>query len=319
MMETRTRILTLAGVVVVLAAAYAAGLLLSRPPAVPVVVHPFDAGSVKSVVAGSVHLRKNAGGAWQVRISGGWYPADSGKVKAMLSTVSGLTASRVASRSKRDWKTFQVDPQEATPLVLSSGTGTLVRLAVGESSSSGGVYVRAGTRMEVYEVSGKLSDFVSGGPTYWSYLRIFPASLSIDSLESISITAHHFSVGGQSVNQSYLLVSSVVGGKSGWVVRGKPGLKLDPQKVLSLEGEIVDMVGDRFVTGTDRAAVGLKKPTAVVTLADQQGKTWSLLVGEHHGSQFYVAVKGQPYIYLVNQWTLHRAIPPLNSLSAHGS
>lgn len=314
-MNSRRRFVLLGAVATVLAALYAIGLLVNRQPAPPVVVPAFRTSLADRIVAGSAELRKQAGG-WQLAIGSGWYPANASRVDRLLNTLSGLTAERVAARSRAYWPTFRVDRPSASVLAVSAGERRLVDLYVGETSSGGGVFVRDGNGPEVYEVSGRLAGYVSGSSGYWSYLKILPKSLHIDSLQTIAVSAHNFSVGGESVNTSYLLATSVVNGKSAWVVSGDGRVELDQQKVLDLEGEIVDMVGDSFATGKDPRAIGFGHPTATITVSDQQGGKWTLLIGDRYGAQFYLKRRDKPYVYLVNEWTLHRAIPSLSSLTA---
>ena len=316
-MSAERRIAILAGVFGALAVLYVVGLLVGRVPPPPVVVRDFTASAAQRIVVGSTHLRKQAG-SWQVSIGGSWFPADTRKVEAMLRTLSGMTAGRVASKSRSDWATFQVDAASAAPLRVESGSGTLVDLYVGKTSSDGGVYIRSSVRPEVYDVFANVEGYVSAGPSYWSYLQILPKQVNVDSLQTISVSAHGFTVGGTSVTTSYLLESSVVGGKSAWVVHGRPKVTLDQKKVLALEAEIIRMEGDRFVVGKDATATGLDNPQGVIRVTDQQGASWTISVGKRYGAQFYVKRSGLPYTYLVNEWSLHRALPPLARLVAGG-
>lgn len=314
-MAAMRRTALLSGIAIVLAALYGIGLLVNRQPGPPVVVQAFRTSLPNRIVAGSAELRKQAGG-WELAIGSGWYPADPTRVDRLLNTLSGLTADRVASRSRTDWPTFRVDRSSGSPLTVFEGRHRLVDLYVGETGAGGGVFVRSGNRPDVYEVSGRLADYVTGASSYWGYLRILPKSLHIDSLETVAVSAHDFSVGGGSVNADYLLVSSVVNGKNAWVVSGDGSATLDQQKVLELEGEIVDMVGDSFVVGKGPGVTGLDNPTAQITVSDQEGGKWTLLIGKRYGAQFYVKRTDKPYVYLVNEWTLHRALPALSSLRA---
>lgn len=306
----------LGGVLVLLAAAYGLGLFARRSPPEPVVVSPFAASVVDHITAGSTELRKGSGGGWEVSIDGSWYPADSARVERFMSILSGLRAGRIASDSASSWKTFQVAPGEASPLTAEAGGKRLVDLSVGESSPAGGVYLRRGASPIVYEVFAGIDSYVSADSSYWSDLKILPGSVSVDTLQTIRVVAHDFSVGGVTVNAGYTLESSVVGGKSAWVVRGRQDKNLDQQKVLSLEAEIIQMVGDRFVTGETSTETGLAQPTASISVTDERGMQWSIEVGRRHGAQFYVKRGDRPYVYLVNEWTLHRALPALDDLLA---
>lgn len=315
-MSAERRVVVLSGVFIALAALYVGGLLLDRSPAPPVVVRDFKASAATDVLVGSTELRKE-NGSWQVSIGGSWFPADSVKIDGMLRSLAGMTAGRVAAESQSNWSAFGVDPSSAVPLRVKSGRGTLADLLVGKSSADGGVYVRSVTGPDVYDVFANIGTYVSADPSYWSDLQILPKSLNVDSLQTISISAHGFTVGGDRVDGSYLLESSVVRGKNAWVVHGQPDLKLDPGKVLSLEAEIIRMMGDRFVVGRDPKATGTTRPQAVIRISDQQGSSWTISVGNRLGAQFYVKRSGLPYTYLVNEWTLHRSIPRLSSLVAH--
>lgn len=318
-MSTRRRIAILSAVAIVLAVLYAIGLLLNRQPALPVVVPAFRTSLADRIVAGSIELRKRAGG-WVLAIGGEWYPADPVRVDRLLTTLSGLRANRVASRSRADWSTFHVGRSNASRLSVSGGNRRLAELYLGETGSGGGVFVRSAGRPDVYEVRGGLADYVSEDPGYWSYLKILPKSLHVDSLQTIAVSARNFTVGGDSVNESYLLVSSVIDGKSAWVVSGNGNERLDQQKVLDLEGEIVNMVGDSFAAGKSAQDTGLDHPTATITVSDEQGGRWTLLIGKRHGAQFYLKREDEPYVYLVNEWTLHRALPALRSMqTSNGS
>jgi len=306
----------LGGVLVVLSLTYVAGLLSHRTPAAPVVVPSFKTSAADHITAGSSELRKRDAGGWQISIGGSWYPADSRKVEHLLSILSGLTAGREASGSEESWKTFRVDRANANPLTVEAGGSTIVDLLVGESSSAGGVYVRVGAAPSVYEVFANIDSYVSADSSFWSDLKILPRSLTVDSLQTIGVTAHGFSVGGTTVDADYMLESSVVGGKNAWVMSGNSGRMLDQKKVLSLEAEIVQMVGERFVPHPTSAETGLGEPTAVISISDEQGSSWSIEVGRRFGSEFYVRRSDRPYVYLVNEWTLHRAIPSLGDLTS---
>lgn len=314
-MSSERGIAILAGVFGVLAVLYAVGLVAGRVPPPPVVVRTFKVSDAQRVTAGSTRLRRN-GETWQVEIGGTWFPADSRRVEAMLRTLSGLTAGRVASSSPSTWATFQVDAASAAPLSVESGGTKLVNLYIGKASVDGGAYVRAAGRPDVYDVFADVGGYVSAGTSYWSYLQLLPKQVTVDALQTIQISARGFTVGGTEVTTSYLLESSVVGGKNAWVVHGRPAAKVDQQKVLSLEAEIIRMQGDRFVVGKDPAETGLDHPQAVIRITDQQGASWTISVGRRYGAQFYVRRSGLHYTYLVNEWTLHRAVPALASLLA---
>lgn len=314
MTSTSRKLTTLSLVLGVLAAVYIIGLLVNRPQAEPVVIPSFKAGSVTKIEAGKISLRNSGAGNWQLQIDGSWYPADSSKVSSMLSTLSGLRASRIATSRQSEWASFSVNAASASKLVLLNGSGPLDTLYVGETGSDGGTYVRTGRGAAVYEVFTNLSDYVASNAPYWSYLKILPKSLAVDSLQTISISAHGFSVGGTSVDQSYLLSSSVVNGKSAWVAGG--GRSLDQKKVLSLEGELLQLSGDSFAGAVTPEEAGITHPLAVIEVSDQQGGSWKVIVGKRYGAQFYAKRADEPYIYLVNQWSLHRSLPKLSDLEA---
>ncbi len=315
MSSSSRRLTTLSAVLGVLAALYVVGLLLNRPQTKPVVIPSFKAASVTKIEAGKINLRASSGGNWQLEIDGSWYPADSGKVASMLSSLSGLRASRVATSKQSDWASFSVDASSASKLVLSNAGGVVDTLYVGETGSDGGTYVRASRGPAVYEVFTNLADYVASDAAYWSYLKILPKSVSVDSLQTISISAHGFSVGGTTVDQSYLLSSSVVNGKSAWVAGGG-STQLDQKKVLSLEGELLQLTGDSFAGAVTPEEAGMSNPLAVIEISDQQGGSWKVIVGKRYGAQFYVKRADEPYIYLVNQWSLHRSLPRLSDLEA---
>ena len=74
---------------------------------------------------------------------------------------------------------------------------------------------------------------------------------------------------------------------------------------------LLDAVRETNVTAQE---AGISSPSAVIAVTDQQGGSWKVIVGKRYGAQFFVKRADEPYIYLVNQWSLHRALPKLSEL-----
>ncbi len=266
---------------------------------------------------GSVELALGQEGEWWITIEGESFPADRSRVEAFLEAVREERSLRVASRDRGTWGSFSLEPGQATHLLVRDHGRTLVNLYVGEGVQNGD-YVRREGFPEVYETVASLASYLLQAPSFWCSLRIAPEGLSLSNLQTIGVQARDFAVGGRSVTADYLLVSTVKDGKNVWGVQGQPSLRLDPRSLLEVEGELLGLTGDEFVPNPEPTATGLAHPVARILATNVRGGRWVIDVGKRDGSRFYVKREDQPYVYLVNQYTLGRLIRSLSELSAKG-
>ncbi|HUZ17882.1 MAG TPA: DUF4340 domain-containing protein [Spirochaetia bacterium] len=315
----RLRIPLQPALLALLAALYIVGLLINRSPTSPPLLSRFSTAATRSItlsVSGRSVVLSKAGSTWSLMLSGKLYPASSQRVASLLASLARLRVSRVASTHRGDWPQFSLDAQHAASLVVDESGGRRIQLFVGSEDSGGGMYARLPGESRVLQVSPSIAAQVVAPPNYWSDLRILPAGLTTASLVAISVQASRFVVGGTSISEHYLLDAGVQGGQTQWVAGGRSVPALDQQKVLAMESELIGLSGDEFASGESEAEAGFARPTATIVLSDESGQSMTLFVGNRSGSRFYVKRADRPYVYLVNEYSLQRAIPTLESLMA---
>lgn len=314
------KLLVSSAVLLVLVLLYLLGFLVGRPSAPARLFPHFTPEGVASIslTKGSAKLELRKGGeGWEVIIDGTPYPANQARAQGILGALRELSVVRLASRSEADWTSFGLDRSSAMRVVARGSHESLADVLTGiTDASGGGLYVRLPGSANVEEVTPQLASYLVLDTSFWSDLKILPASFTVESLQSISVTAHGFSVGGTIVNDRYLLEAGVAGGASRWKLHGELQVNLDQQKVLDMEAELLTMVGEQFAPSVSDSAAGFAAPVARIVLSNQQGDSVTLLVGKRDGSRFYVKRSGSPYVYLVNQYSLQRALPSRSSLEA---
>ncbi len=316
-MKGSPRIPILSGLLAVLVALYLVGVLLLAPPPtrLPEVARFARSGvdGIEIVRGGTrIELSRDETGRWWQRLGGKRFPADGRRIDRFLLDLRDLTSYRVASTNRADWRRFSVDAPQATRLTLRRGSRS-IELFVGKADDSGiGVYARPQGDDRVFLTDASLASSTELPPSAWSYLKILPGSLGAEAIQEIGIRAASFRMGGEAVAADYLLVSTIRGGAPRWVVHGGSPRPIDPERLLSLESELLSLSGDEFVPGP--SATGLSSPVAEVLVVDDRGRQWTLDVGARAGQSFYVARSDLPYVYLVNGWTLARIVLPLKAL-----
>lgn len=282
---------------------------------------------------------------WWVTIGGERYPADGSHVRGLLGALQRAEAVRVASRDPKTWGNFLLEAGQAMHLRVDAGRSASAGKAgsegaegsrasaagreaaaaidafVGGTTPTGsGDYLRLSGNPTVFVTSAPISAYLTRAASWWSDLRILPRGLSPDSLQEIGIRARDFRVGSQRVTDDYLLVSTLSGGGAHWSVEGRSGYRIDPKRLLELEGELLGLTGERFAPGADQKVTGLDAPVAEVLVVDVQGRRWLIKVGRRDGSSFFVQRQDRPYVYLVNQYALRsliRGLPELTGEPPH--
>lgn len=314
------KLLASLAVLFLLVVLYVAGFFVGRPAGQALFFPHFTPARADSILlaqgSAKTELRRS-GKRWEVIIDGSPYPADQSRIAGILSALRGLSVLRVASRSKADWNAFALEQSTAVRVVVHGGNETLADVLAGVTDASGGgLYVRRPGGTSVEEVTPQLAGYAVVDASFWSDLKVVPPSFTVSTMQSISVDAQGFSVGQTTLNEHYLLEASVTGGATEWKLHGEPQVALNQQKVLDLEAELLTMTGDQFAGSVSDSAAGINTPLARVTISNEQGGSVTLLVGKRSGSRFYVKRSDAPYIYLVNQYSLRRAMPTPASLQA---
>ena len=320
-MRYRAKLFSLVAVLCALVLVYLAGRLGSPANRAELLFPGFQPSRSSAVSiagpAGEVVLSLGPDRRWWIAIEGRRFPADRSKIAAFLEAVHSERSLRIASRDPATWGGFSLERGQAIHVVVRGRGRTLVDLYVGKGAQ-GGDYVRREGSPATYETVASLSSYLYQAPSSWCDLKIGPPGLSLESLQTIGVRARKFEVGGKSVTADYLLVSTVRGGKTVWTVHGDASYPLDSKRLLDVEAELLGLTGDQFVSHPDPKATGLENPVARVLVTDVEGGRWVIDVGNRDGSRFYVKREDQPYVYLVNQWTLARLIRSLPELSGKG-
>ena len=317
-MRYRAKLFSLVGVLCALVLVYLAGRFGSTANRTELLFPDFQPSRASAVSiegpAAAVGLSLGPDRRWWISIEGQRFPADRSKIDAFLQAVRLQRSLRTASRDPATWGSFSLERGQAIHVMVRGRGRTLVDLYVGKGVQ-GGDYVRREGSPATYETVTSLSSYLYQAASYWCSLKIAPPGLSLDSLQTIGVRARRFEVGGRSVTADYLLVSTVQGGKTAWTVQGDASYPLDPKRVLEVEAELLGLTGDQFVSHPDPKATGFENPVARVLVSNVEGGRWVIDVGNRDGTRFYVRREDQPYVYLVNQWTLGRLIRSLPELS----
>ncbi len=320
-MRYRRKLLALSAVLGALVLVYILGRIVNPVGRTELLFPGFDPSRSSSLsIAGpgeAVRLSLGEGGRWWIAIEGQRFPADRGRIASFLQAIRSERSLRIASRDPATWGSFSLDPSHAIRVVVRDQGSTLVDLYVGKGVQ-GGDFVRREGSHATYETVSSISSYLLQAPSFWCDLRIAPSGLSLDSLQTIGVRARRFEVGGRSITADYLLVATVKDGGTGWSVQGDASYSLDSKRLLEVEAELIGLTGDQFVPHPEEKATGLEHPIAQVLVSDVEGGRWVIDVGNRDGSRFYVKREDQPYVYLVNQWTLGRLIRSLPELSERG-
>ena len=320
-MREATRIPVLAGVLVGLLAALVAGLLGSSARQRPARILPgFDPAGVQSIevpggARGIIALRWRKSEGWRLDIGGRSYPADRREIEGLLAAARTLDAIRLAASDPKLWERFGVDEAHGKHIRLRRQGATPLTLVVGNQNETGlGCFVRVEGTPGVYEAAPNLSLYIDEEEPFWSALRLLPDGLKPGDIVEIGVEAHNLRAGDAAVDASYLLVQTVRDGAPAWIVQGRPEDRLDSAQVLSLASEIASLTADQFAAEERPELTGLDRPSATVEVATGAGARWVLRIGALVDGRLYAARADLPYVYLVNRWTVARAVPSLATL-----
>ncbi|XOV94551.1 MAG: DUF4340 domain-containing protein [Bacteroidota bacterium] len=125
---------------------------------------------------------------WQVQLADGKFkPAKAANVNSLLSTLSSIVPSRIASRSSDQWSDFQVDSAGMEVIVFEGGSKSL-DIIVGrfgmEGQRSFYTYVRLADEQDTYVVNDFMSMSISKDPNAYRNNEILRSKK--DSITSIS-------------------------------------------------------------------------------------------------------------------------------------
>jgi hypothetical protein len=323
----RTRVLILGAAIFVLAVSWVLGLVFSpasvgrRASATPVLASSFQRELVGRITihsaGGELQLRRR-GESWYVLIGGREFPADAGRVDALLGFLTGLKRARTITASPDAWQDFQVQQAAPRRLLLSDAAGTtLAELIVGkEAEGGGGEYLRLSGENEVVLGDRSVEYYLSTEDSFWSYLRLLPEAVKGQSIMRISVKGQLSPAAQGSAALDYTLLLDRQKGNV-WTAPGQGALALDSAAVDRLASGLADMAGSAFAPGVSASQAGLSSPAAQLLISTLDGKDYRFLVGSTAAEgQHYVGLAGGDYVYRVADWRLSAVLRPLAELAA---
>jgi hypothetical protein len=325
MLAFRKKLLTLSGVIAVLAVAYVLGLIFSpasvrrREVETPLVPH-FETAGVAQVrlttADGSISLKKQ-GQQWLVPIGTEEYPASESRIEALLEFIRTIRRSRLITSNPEAWADFGVEQSASNRIELLDATdNVLLEIIVGkEDEARGGSYVRLGSSDEVVLVNRLFDYYLNTAGQFWSYLRMFPKDLEGTDLNRISVQSPAGFPGADSPALNYTLLLGEERQRNWKVLGAASGSEVDNDKVDRLAGTLASLEGANFAGGVDAAAAGLSTPVAEILASTADGQDLRLLVGSPAGEErYYATVEGSSYIYEVALFRLQSLFRPLSDL-----
>lgn len=346
-MTSRTRLIVLSSVFVVLLATYLVGALgMSRAGRSPVAGEPVLGedivsesalvrirGEGQSEESTTTELRREQESSWLVDIGGDLYPADPDHVGGLLDALTGLRKVRVAASGEEYFADFKVDEDAARLIALEGEDGQeLSRLFVGKAVTGGGqMYLRRAGEDDVYIVDRDIGFYFGQQKPYWSDLVPFPQDLSPQAITRLSVEADLQVDSEMRVVDTFTVFREPGDGGSPWRIdsgAGDAAQELAQQDVDTWASRIPEYEPSAFVTEAP-AETGLGNPAARLVIEDEAGRRFEVRIGDSAGdARFYtrvsgpgvdVADDGRPFLYTVSSWQVRRILRNRDAIVAGGA
>jgi len=338
-MNFKTKVITLSSVLAALVLLYVGALIFSpasvaaRRASKPV-VPGLDAQSVARIelfagndTANPTVLHKDSGGTWQVEVNGTAYPARGGRITGFLDIIKGLQHDREVTSNADLFKQFNLTDTGANHLVLKDAAGKdVANVLVGKQAEQGGVYVRRAGQNQVYLSQGNLPFYFQQNSAYWEDLKLFPDSVTSDSVQRIAYSGSvDLGQGDGKIQVDYTVYRDQdENGNEIWVLASDLTHKLDQDLVTGVAASLGRIEAQQYASA-DAGSTGLDNPQLTMTIMTSEGKRYRLLVGNHadQKDRFYVKVTGEgvqtdsngtPYTYLISNYWLGRVIKTVSKL-----
>ncbi len=250
---------------------------------------------------------------WQVRIEGGFYPADSRRVEGFLEVLGELRRLRVAGDDQQYHEEFDVSEDSARVVELRDDTGSPIeRLLVGKVAAGGGrLYLRTGDADEVLVVQDDVGAYLRREIPYWSDLKPLPGDLEPQAIIRMSIDGDLRVDSETRIADRFTVFRDVVDGERAWAMdtaTGNVGERLDTERVDAYAARLSRVEASAFVVDPPEQA-GFDRPAVSIELETESGREYTVEVGDRAGeSRFYMRVtgtgvettdNGEPYLYTV--------------------
>jgi hypothetical protein len=340
-MTSRTKLITLSTVFVVLLVTYIVGsVVTSRAGRSPVAGDPVVS---EDVISDTHTIRLSAGGtepqssvlhrsgdAWEVEINEGLYPADANRVEGFLDALRSLGKVRIAADDAEYHEDFDVAGDAArVATLLGQGEEELARLVFGKAVSGGGrIYARRADADRVFVVDRDVGFYFGQNAPYWSDLAPLPADLTPQAVVRITVDADLQIDEERRVTDRFTVLREA-GQQGGGTWRidaggGNQAEELDQQAADDYAANLTELEAAGFVT-EEEVDTGLETPAATVTFEDASGRQYVVEVGNAAGeSRFYMRVTGdnvdtaedgRPFLYTVSAYQVGRILKGRDALT----
>ncbi|MDR0524697.1 MAG: DUF4340 domain-containing protein [Spirochaetaceae bacterium] len=232
---------------------------------------------------------------WFVSRNDTEYPAKQDRIKDFLKILTGKGRYPVRGTAAASLERFGLAEKTASRAVIrGGGSAALLDLLVGDSDSAGReVYLRKNGENEVRSGEDKLSSYIDSPTPAWLDLRLFPESLSAESVQRVTV----YSLEGPGGPPQVLTREGAT-----WTITGIQNP--DPQRVESYIRSILEAVGEDFL---DENVPDLPPEPAGIALELGNGQTRRISVGPLLESNRRMAeVAGSSFKYLLAEWTVNR-------------
>lgn len=251
--------------------------------------------------ADSVRLTKSDG-SWVVASAGG-YPADTAAVRTIFEKLSLFDRRYRHSTNPSQQKTFEVDDESGTEVLIRGPQGDLAHFRMGKNGPDfRSQYIRPVGSDEVYQIPDYLKS-VFDVSRIWRDRTI----MSFDREKVARLVFH------PADSETYSVEKRADGS---YVFSGPDSLPAKPAPIESAVRSLAALRADAFPDATPIAAtVGLEPPRQEVEIYLADGGYQAFKVGnEASPGRVYVAADGRDTIYLLTQGRISALIPKLDSV-----
>jgi hypothetical protein len=267
------------------------------------------AGAQETVRLTAAFTDAKAGRNWSVIIEGEAFPASRSKAERFFELVESAAVSPALTESRENWARFGLG-DEAAKRISFSGSGGKTEILLGkEDEAGGGQYIRFAGTDAVYLAAQSLSYYAERDSSYWSELRVFPASLKTQDIIALGVSgAFSWSIYRERKPEGIV-----------WTLEGGSEKKLDQGKADTLTASLSQLHAKAFAVGVGEAEAGLTAPEAVFILSASNQARYELRVGraDKEGNRYCSARvngEGSRYIYLLEAATAEKFLAPPDSL-----
>ncbi|MDR3167380.1 MAG: DUF4340 domain-containing protein [Treponema sp.] len=249
---------------------------------------------------------------WFVFSEGEEYPARQTRIEDFLRLLSGRYNYPVRGSSPASYERLALTEETASRIVVRGGAGVpLLDLLIGREDSTGSeVYLRRNNRNEVRSGEDRFSPYLTGSPTAWYNLRLFPdEQLSPESVQRLTVTApvpREAPGEDASAEDPALVPASLVftrnGDAGGWTL-GSDAIP-DKQQVEIYVRAILDAEGEDIISPSEGAELPLNAGRIILELGD--GSVRTIRVGSGDSDRLCAAVSSSPYVYALADWMVER-------------